>query len=127
MHTACAATVQQPEQISRKVRKSFIDKIPLFAGILQTQETSSKASRCLNTAEVAGSNPASSTRKSLPPYCNATAFWTSESGNGFTSTVPRDYELGAYVTGALEGETGVLDRSRAFFVELVEAAVRDRP
>ena len=33
---------------------------------------------------------------------------------------------GAYVTGALEGETGVLDRSRAFFVELVEAAVRDR-
>jgi AcrR family transcriptional regulator len=34
---------------------------------------------------------------------------------------------GAYVTGALEGETGVLDRSRAFFVELVEAAVRDRP
>jgi AcrR family transcriptional regulator len=34
---------------------------------------------------------------------------------------------GAYVTGAVEGETGVLDRSRAFFVELVEAAVRDRP
>ena len=34
---------------------------------------------------------------------------------------------GAYVTGALEGETGVLDRSRAFFVELVEAVVRDRP
>jgi AcrR family transcriptional regulator len=34
---------------------------------------------------------------------------------------------GAYVTGALEGETGVLYRSRAFFVELVEAAVRDRP
>lgn len=33
---------------------------------------------------------------------------------------------GAYVTGALEGETGVLDRSRAFFVELVEAAVPDR-
>jgi AcrR family transcriptional regulator len=34
---------------------------------------------------------------------------------------------GAYVTGAVEGETGVLDRSRAFFVELVEAVVRDRP
>jgi len=34
---------------------------------------------------------------------------------------------GAYVIGALEGGTGVLDRSRAFFVELVEAAVRDRP
>jgi hypothetical protein len=34
---------------------------------------------------------------------------------------------GAYVTGALEGDRGVLDRSRAFFVELVEAAVRDRP
>ena len=33
---------------------------------------------------------------------------------------------GAYVTGALEGETDVLDRSRAFFVELVEAAVLDR-
>ena len=34
---------------------------------------------------------------------------------------------GAYVTGALEGDRGVLDRSRAFFVELVEAAVRDLP
>ena len=34
---------------------------------------------------------------------------------------------GAYVTSALEGETGVLDRSRAFFAELVEAAVPDRP
>jgi hypothetical protein len=34
---------------------------------------------------------------------------------------------GAYVTGALEGDRGVLERSRAFFVELVEAAVRDRP
>jgi len=33
---------------------------------------------------------------------------------------------GAYVTGALEGDTGVLDRSRAFFVELVDAAIRDR-
>jgi AcrR family transcriptional regulator len=33
---------------------------------------------------------------------------------------------GAYVTSALEGETGVLDRSRAFFVEVVEAAVLDR-
>jgi AcrR family transcriptional regulator len=33
---------------------------------------------------------------------------------------------GAYVTGALEGETGVLDRSRAFFVELVEAAIPGR-
>lgn len=34
---------------------------------------------------------------------------------------------GAYVTSALEGDRGVLDHSRAFFVELVEAAVRDRP
>ena len=34
---------------------------------------------------------------------------------------------GAYVTGALEGDGGVLDRSRAFFVDLVEAAVPDRP
>jgi AcrR family transcriptional regulator len=34
---------------------------------------------------------------------------------------------GAYVTGALEDDGGVLDRSRAFFAELVEAAVRDRP
>src|SRR5215212_10302004 len=34
---------------------------------------------------------------------------------------------GAYVTGALEGDRGVLDRSRAFFVDLVEAAVPDRP
>ena len=34
---------------------------------------------------------------------------------------------GAYVTSALEGDKGILDRSRAFFVELVEAAVRDRP
>jgi AcrR family transcriptional regulator len=34
---------------------------------------------------------------------------------------------GAYVTSALEGDSGVLDRSRAFFAELVEAAVRDRP
>jgi AcrR family transcriptional regulator len=33
---------------------------------------------------------------------------------------------GAYVTSALEGETGALDRSRAFFAELVEAAVPDR-
>jgi AcrR family transcriptional regulator len=33
---------------------------------------------------------------------------------------------GAYVTGALEGDRGVLDRSCAFFVELVEAAVPDR-
>ena len=33
---------------------------------------------------------------------------------------------GAYVTCALEGETGVLDRSRAFFVELVEAAIPGR-
>ena len=34
---------------------------------------------------------------------------------------------GAYVIGALEGDRGVLDRSRAFFAELVEAAVQDRP
>ena len=34
---------------------------------------------------------------------------------------------GAYVTSALEGERGILDRSRAFCVELVEAAVGDRP
>jgi hypothetical protein len=34
---------------------------------------------------------------------------------------------GAYVTGALEGDRGVLDRSRAFFADLVEAGVRDRP
>jgi AcrR family transcriptional regulator len=34
---------------------------------------------------------------------------------------------GAYVTGALEGDGGVLDRSRAFFADLVEAAVQDRP
>ena len=34
---------------------------------------------------------------------------------------------GAYITSALEGDRGVLDHSRAFFVELVEAAVRDRP
>lgn len=34
---------------------------------------------------------------------------------------------GAYVTGALEGDAGVLDRSRAFFADLVEVAVRDRP
>ena len=34
---------------------------------------------------------------------------------------------GAYVTGALEGDDGVLDRSCAFFADLVEAAVRDRP
>ena len=34
---------------------------------------------------------------------------------------------GAYVTGALEGDGGVLDRSRAFFADLVEAAVPDRP
>lgn len=33
---------------------------------------------------------------------------------------------GAYVTGALEGDEGVLDRSCAFFADLVEAAVRDR-
>ena len=33
---------------------------------------------------------------------------------------------GAYVTGALEGDGAVLDRSRAFFTDLVEAAVRDR-
>jgi hypothetical protein len=33
---------------------------------------------------------------------------------------------GAYVTGALEGDRGVLDRSCAFFADLVEAAVPDR-
>ena len=33
---------------------------------------------------------------------------------------------GAYVTGALESDAGLLDRSRAFFAEVVEAAVRDR-
>jgi len=34
---------------------------------------------------------------------------------------------GAYVTSALDGDRGMLDRSRALFAELVEAAVRDRP
>ena len=34
---------------------------------------------------------------------------------------------GAYVTSALEGDRGILDHSRAFFADLVEAAVRDRP
>jgi AcrR family transcriptional regulator len=34
---------------------------------------------------------------------------------------------GAYVTSALEGDGGVLYRSRAFFAELVVAAVGDRP
>ena len=34
---------------------------------------------------------------------------------------------GAYVTSALEGDGEVIDHSRAFFVELVEAAVRDLP
>jgi AcrR family transcriptional regulator len=34
---------------------------------------------------------------------------------------------GAYVTGALEGDDAVLYHSRAFCVELVGAAVRDRP
>jgi AcrR family transcriptional regulator len=34
---------------------------------------------------------------------------------------------GAYVTSALEGDREVLDHSRAFFSDLVEAAVRDRP
>jgi AcrR family transcriptional regulator len=34
---------------------------------------------------------------------------------------------GAYVTSALEGDRRGLDHSRAFFVELVEAAVRARP
>jgi AcrR family transcriptional regulator len=33
---------------------------------------------------------------------------------------------GAYVTGALEGDGELLDRSCAFFTDLVEAAVRDR-
>lgn len=33
---------------------------------------------------------------------------------------------GAYVTGALEGDEGVLDLSCAFFGDLVEAAVRDQ-
>jgi AcrR family transcriptional regulator len=34
---------------------------------------------------------------------------------------------GAYVTSALAGDREVLDRSRAFFVEVVEAAFRDHP
>src|SRR5918994_10840 len=34
---------------------------------------------------------------------------------------------GAYVTSALEGDRGILDHSRAFFGDLVEAAVWDRP
>ena len=33
---------------------------------------------------------------------------------------------GAYVTGALEGDSRVLDRTRAFFADLVDAAVRDQ-
>src|SRR5918997_3178238 len=42
-----------------------MDQIPLFAGILQAPETSSKPSRCLHTAEAAGSNPASPTSTML--------------------------------------------------------------
>ena len=34
---------------------------------------------------------------------------------------------GAYVTSALEGDRGILDHSRAFIADLVEAALRDRP
>ncbi len=33
---------------------------------------------------------------------------------------------GAYVTGALEGDRGILDRSRAFFADLVGSSVGDR-
>ncbi|CAN5577995.1 TetR/AcrR family transcriptional regulator [soil metagenome] len=33
---------------------------------------------------------------------------------------------GAYVIGALEGDREVLDRSRAFFADLVESAIRDQ-
>ena len=62
-------------------------RISIIAGILQSPESSSKLSCCLHTAEVAGSNPASPTKKYLqmaekckPPvfvsgavYCNRTA------------------------------------------------------
>jgi hypothetical protein len=39
--------------------------MPYFAGILQAPVTFSKLSCCLHTAEVAGSNPASPTKKYL--------------------------------------------------------------
>ena len=53
-----------------------------------------------------------------------------EAGAGDSATLAERLFVvleGAYVTGALEGETGVFDRSRAFFADLVEAAVRNRP
>src|SRR5919112_315114 len=51
--------------MSRKVRKSIIDQIPLFAGILQATETSSKVSYFFDAEEVSGSNPLSPTLESL--------------------------------------------------------------
>src|SRR3712207_3958530 len=48
--------------------EKLIDQMPLFAGILQAPETSSKLSHCFHTAEVAGSIPASPTPvKYCPP------------------------------------------------------------
>jgi hypothetical protein len=57
----CAATVQQPEQISCNVGKSDNARIRAFTGFLQAPETSGNPSYCLHTAGVAGSNPASPT------------------------------------------------------------------
>jgi hypothetical protein len=54
-----------PSKYPEKSRKTSKTQIPLFAGILQSLETSSKLSYCLHTAEAAGSNPASPTLKIL--------------------------------------------------------------
>src|SRR5215212_7941941 len=62
-HSNCAATVQQPGYIARKVEKGITEQMSLFAGALQALEISSKVLCCFHTAEVAGSIPASPTRK----------------------------------------------------------------
>src|SRR5215212_6997121 len=42
----CAAIVQQPEQISRKLEKGFLARMRSLAGVLQAPETTSKLSYC---------------------------------------------------------------------------------
>ena len=62
----CAATVQQPEQITCNVRKSVDAEICWFAGTLKPAESSCKPSRFLDAEEVSGSNPLSPTRLKPP-------------------------------------------------------------
>lgn len=55
LRSLCAATVQQHEQISRKLEKGFLARMRSLAGVSQAPETTSKLSYCSLTAGAAGS------------------------------------------------------------------------